>query len=82
MATEELALLATYKADEKVKVETSKSFAANVKVNEDDDKKEESPKEKARRRSLEFCGKCSICSKNHTWLRKDGENWPSDRFIS
>ena len=37
MATEELALLATYKADNKVKLETTKSFGANVKVNENED---------------------------------------------
>ena len=39
-------------------------------------------KEKARKRSEEFCGKCPLCSKRHTWTRRDGEQWPSDRYLS
>ena len=91
-ATEELALLATYKADakKKGKVEDektpSKTFAANVKKQDDGDSPEDddsdSPKDKARKRSEEFCGKCSLCSKPHTWTRKSGDKWPSDRFLS
>ena len=87
MATEELSLLATYRADIEKKGKAdratpSKSFAANVKKQSDSEdgggtseKVEDSPKEKARKRSVEFCGKCTLCSKNHTWLRKDGEQW-------
>ena len=62
-ATEELALLATYKADakKKGKVEDektpSKTFAANVKKQDDGDSPEDedsdSPKDKARKRSEE-----------------------------
>ena len=52
----------------------------------DDDEEEKSRKEKekeVKRRVREECGKCSICSKRHTFLRKrDGKNWPSDRYIS
>ena len=91
-ATEELALLTTYKADakKKVKVEDvkppTKTFAANVKKQDDGDTLEkdngESAKDKARKRSEEFCGKCPLCSKSHTWTRKSGDKWPSDRFLS
>ena len=85
-ATEELALLATYKADSEKKVvkpweksTPTKSFAANVKQDDDDS---DSPKEKARKKSESFCGKCPLCSKAHTWTRTSGDQWPSDRFLS
>ena len=86
-ATEELSLLSTYKADSGVKSRgqdtkpPSKTFATTVKqdeVEEDIDEK----REKARKRSEDYCGKCPVCSKSHTWTRNDGENWPSDRFLS
>ena len=93
-ATEELALLATYKPDSKKKVKVeeerspSKTFAANVKKQDEnagdfsENNDTESPKEKARKRSEEFCGKCPLCSKPHTWTRNSGDKWPSDRFLS
>ena len=90
-ANEELALLGTYEADMQKsgkggKSSVTKNFAVTVKKDDNgdnsDDVKEESPKEKARKRSQEFCGKCPACSKEHTWVRKAGDRWPSDRFLS
>ena len=83
MAVEEQALLLTYKSDQEKKKSTSggKAFAANVTgVNNVADS--DSEKEKARKKSEDFCGKCPLCSNLHTWVRKDGTKWPSDRFLS
>ena len=91
-ATEELALLSTYKLDKKKgksdeERPTSKTYAAQVKKQGDtansievDDSN--SSKEIARKRSEEFCGKCPLCKNSHTWTRKSGDKWPSDRFLS
>ena len=49
---------------------------------ENSDSDEDSPKDKARKRAQQFCGKCPVCNKDHTWVRKSGDKWPSDRFIS
>ena len=91
-ATEELSLLATYKADNDkkapVKGGTNKSFAATIKkgdggrTDDSDDENKEDAKEKARKRSEEFCGKCPVCSSLHTWTRLAGDKWPSDRLLS
>ena len=91
-ATEDLSLLATYKADmdKKVPVKpgTPKSFAANIKKSDEsstddseDDARQDS-KEKARKRSEDFCGKCPVCSSLHTWTRATGDKWPSDRLLT
>ena len=76
-ATEELSLLSTYKPQGKdLKTPQAKAFGSTV-MSDDEDKKA-----KARKRSEEFCGKCPVCFKSHTWTRNDGEKWPSDRLIS
>ena len=86
-ATEELSLLSTYRADSDVKTRVqdikplSKSFAAYVTQDEGGEDVDEK-REKARKRSEDFCGKCPVCSQAHTWTRADGEQWPSDRFLS
>ena len=80
-ATEELSLLATYKIDKKIPVKSavSKSFAAQAKS---DDSNTSDAKEKARKRSEDYCGKCPVCNSNHTWTRSAGDQWPSDRMVS
>ena len=83
-ANDELALIGTYEADSKklgLKQTAGKSFGAHAQTEEKLDN-EESSKEKARKRSQEYCGKCPICAKEHTWTRKSGDKWPSDRFLS
>ena len=81
-ATEELSLLATYSADKKSKPQ-NKTFATTVKSQaEDSDKDEAGRKEKARQKAEEFCGKCPVCSTHHTWVRRKGDKWPSDRLLS
>ena len=36
-----------------------------------------------KKRVRDQCGKCPLCKKRHTFIRKrDGKEWPSDRFIS
>ena len=82
-ANDELALLGAYEADSKKlgnKFSGGKTFGAKTEQTKTGD--DETGKEKARRRSQEFCGKCPLCSKEHTWTRKSGDNWPSDRFLS
>ena len=91
-ANEELALLGTYEADIQKQIgkagksSSTKTFAVVVKKDENgedsDAGKEDSAKEKARKRSQEFCGVCPACNKDHTWVRKAGDKWPSDRFLS
>ena len=87
-ANEELALLATYDADNKKPLKPDKTpvkpFAIRGKKGEieNSDSDEDSPKDKARKRAQQFCGKCPVCNKDHTWVRKSGDKWPSDRFIS
>ena len=85
-ATEEMSLLATYKSDAEKKVKLkgketpSRAYAVNV--TGDSKQEEETLKDKAYKRSQEFCGKCPLCSQNHTWIRQSGDKWPSDRFLS
>ena len=79
---DELGLLGAYEADSKKlgnKISGGKTFGAKAEQTKTGD--DETGKEKARRRSQEFCGKCPLCSKEHTWIRKSGDNWPSDRFL-
>ena len=80
-ATEEISLLATYSGDKKTKAQT-KTFATEVKKHRDTSDDEEDKKEKARKRAEDFCGKCPVCSSHHTWVRKTGDKWPSDRLVS
>ena len=80
-ATEELSLLATYSADKKVKPVQNRTFATDVKTS-DVENNEGGKKEVARKRAEEFCGKCPVCSELHTWVRKMGDKWPSDRLLS
>ena len=84
-ANDELALIGTYEADSKKlgnKPPTGKTFGANAQSEEKHVDDEDNLKEKARKRSQEYCGKCPMCSREHTWTRKFGDKWPSDRFLS
>ena len=50
---------------------------------EDAAKSKKAREEEHRKRNRDMCGKCSICQKRHTFTKKrDGKEWPSDRFIS
>ena len=80
-ANDELALIGTYEPHSKPHSKAGgKSFA--VKAQEARSDSELSSKEKARKRSEEFCGKCPLCGNDHTWTRKSGDKWPSDRYLS
>jgi len=85
-ANEELALLATYKSDKKKSTDGKpppKVFATDVKkTDENESELADSSREKSRKRSEDFCGKCPLCGNLHTWTRKGGDKWPSDRFLS
>ena len=52
----------------------------------DDEEAERNRRDKdieVKKRVREKCGKCPLCKKRHTFIRKrDGKEWPSDRFIS
>ena len=81
-ANDELALLGTYEADTKKlanKPSSGKAFGSKVSNRSEE---EDTGKERARKRSQEYCGKCPLCSKEHTWTRKSGDQWPSDRYLS
>ena len=80
-ANAELALIGSYESDHKNHSKSGgKAFAA--KAEEENSSQELSAKEKARKRSEEFCGKCPLCGNLHTWTRKSGDKWPSDRYLS
>ena len=59
----------------------AEGFRANAQSEERKDA-EDNDKERARKRSQEYCGKCPLCSKEHTWTRRSGDKWPSDRYLS
>ena len=35
----------------------------------------------AKKASRDACGLCPVCTKPHTYKRRDSTNWPSDRFL-
>jgi len=81
-ATEELSLLATYSNDKKVK-NPNKTFATDVNKREGSSSSTNSDsKIEARKKAETFCGKCPVCSSCHTWVRRGGDEWPSDRLLS
>ena len=73
-ANQELALLSVYKEDKKKEVKT-----AGVAIETSDSS---SGVKEAKRKARETCGKCTVCDQQHSWQRKDGSWWPSDRLIS
>ena len=80
-ANNELALIGTYESEGKSHNKSGgKSFAAKAQEQKPDN--ELSSKEKSRKRSEEYCGKCPLCGLDHIWTRKSGDRWPSDRFLS
>ena len=91
-ANEEKVLMSTYVKPEKDKDPNPKkpprASAAAAKVNQaDSDSENETQAEKkkareAKKKAVDYCGDCSLCSKPHTWTRRDNQKWPSDRFIS
>ena len=81
-ATEELSLLATYSVDKKNK-NLGKTFATDIKKHDGSSYGAEGDKKlQARKKAEDFCGKCPVCNAHHTWVRRGGDNWPSDRLLS
>ena len=77
---QELALLAVYKEDKRKDVK-----AAGVSVGSADSSDSATVRDdvkEAKRRAREVCGKCCVCNQQHSWQRKDGSWWPSDRLLS
>ena len=74
-ANQELALLSVYQKEEKKKEVRACGVTAGTVDELDDGIKE------AKKRAKESCGKCPVCSLQHSWQRKDGSWWPSDRFL-
>ena len=68
-----MALLSVYKDEKKKDV---KAGAVNV------DDSRDAGQSDAKKRAREICGKCPVCFNQHTWQRKDGSWWPSDRLIT
>ena len=78
-ANQELALLLVYKEDTKKDVKAAGTNVESADSAEDPTKtKFQDVKKKAR----ESCGKCPVCDQQHTWQRKDGAWWPSDRLLT
>ena len=89
MATHELALLSVYtKTDPEKKnvklaaVNASENGELNTSNDAVSDEDEEVSRFRiARRRAKDACGICPVCHQHHTWLRRDGFHWPSDRMV-
>ena len=51
-------------------------------ADEDSDEDNEKKSRKLKKRQKDECGKCPLCSKNHTYIRwKDKDEWPTDRMF-
>ena len=59
------------------------NFANANKASDDEDEKDiEKKRKKLIKQQKEECGKCPLCSKSHTYLRRrDREEWPTDRMF-
>ena len=80
-ANEELSLLSVLSRDDSSGKKGVKAFGVTTGSSETGDEgsnKYKSYKQKAK----DACGKCPVCSQVHTWIKKDGSSWPSDRLIS
>ena len=80
-ANQELALLSVYNDDKKKDVRAAGLTVEPVGGRGDGDDGRADYKD-AKKRARESCGKCPACDQQHTWQRKDGSWWPSDRFLS
>ena len=69
-----------------VRINALDTKGVNSGESSDDDEAEKLRQERdkeIKKRVREQCGKCPLCKKRHTFLRKrDNKDWPSDRFIS
>ena len=82
-ANQELALLSVYGEKEEIKPLGKNVKTAGVaasKVDSEDDE-EIARMVEAKKRARDTCGNCPVCSMPHTWIRRDGSSWPSDRLI-
>ena len=77
-ANQELALLSVYNKHKRKDV---KSAGVHVDSKGGSDENNDERKE-ANTKARESCGKCTICNQQHSWQRKDGSWWPSDRKLS
>ena len=84
-ANQELALLSVYTKDvDKSVKKPVKTYGLTVAKAKDDDLEEDEDIRKfkeAKIKARDSCGNCPVCTKQHTWKRRDGSTWPSDRFI-
>ena len=80
-ANEELALLAVMTKEDSSKT-CVKAFGVSAGTSGAGDWADNNPGETFRQRAKEACGKCPVCNQFHTWTKKDGTFWPSDRLIS
>ena len=78
-ANQELALLSVYGSQDEGKKGVKSAGLSAVKVDTEDD--DLARLVEAKKRAREACGNCPVCSKTHTWVRRDGSSWPSDRLI-
>ena len=78
-ANQELALLSVYNDDKKKDVRSAGLTVEPVGGGGDDGR---AGYKEAKKKARESCGKCPACDLQHTWQRKDGSWWPSDRFLS
>ena len=81
MSPHELALLSVYSKQEERKSVKPAAVNASEIGNKDEDEEDVSRFRMARQRAKDTCGRCPVCSQSHTWLRRDGSNWPSDRLV-
>ena len=77
-ANQELALLSVYKEDKRKDVKSAGVHVDSKSGSDDNNNERKEAKKKAR----ESCGNCTICKQQHSWQRKDGSWWPSDRMLS
>ena len=81
-SNEELTLLSTISKDNTAKkVVKPAGLAAGGVSAADDDDEDFAKLRDAKKQARESCGTCPVCSKAHTYKRRDTSNWPSDRLL-
>ena len=64
-------------------LDTKQSHDIDDSSDDDADRLRREKDAEVKRRVREQCGKCPLCDRRHTFVRKrDNKEWPSDRFIS
>ena len=82
-ANKELALMSSYETTTEKAKSSGKAKSAKTTVKPEKDADDSDHGDKAKReRAKDYCGKCPVCDRSHTWLRRDGKPWPSDRLLS